>query len=180
MQKAWIDHDVIQCGYCQAGQIMSATALLTKTLTPPTPRSNRAWRAADLLLRHPAPSASLSKICQAAGPHPRPGRGACAQAGAGRGLHGSQGLEKDIHHGWDDAAFPTSDFRASRRTLLKTGLATGGGFFIAWGLNANGALAANASPMERTPTSASCRTYAITIIGKNSSAARASRPCCPW
>jgi isoquinoline 1-oxidoreductase alpha subunit len=29
VQTAWIDHDVIQCGYCQAGQIMSATALLT-------------------------------------------------------------------------------------------------------------------------------------------------------
>ncbi len=28
LQKAWIDHDVAQCGYCQAGQLMSATALL--------------------------------------------------------------------------------------------------------------------------------------------------------
>jgi len=34
LQKAWIDHDVIQCGYCQAGQIMSATALLAKTPQP--------------------------------------------------------------------------------------------------------------------------------------------------
>ena len=34
VQKAWIDHDVIQCGYCQAGQIMSASALLSKTLQP--------------------------------------------------------------------------------------------------------------------------------------------------
>jgi len=34
VQKAWIDHDVVQCGYCQAGQIMSATALLTKTPQP--------------------------------------------------------------------------------------------------------------------------------------------------
>jgi len=34
VQKAWIDHDVIQCGYCQAGQIMSATALLSKTPHP--------------------------------------------------------------------------------------------------------------------------------------------------
>src|SRR3569623_431098 len=30
LQKAWIAHDEIQCGYCQAGQIMSATSLLTK------------------------------------------------------------------------------------------------------------------------------------------------------
>lgn len=28
VQKAWLDHDVAQCGYCQSGQIMSAVALL--------------------------------------------------------------------------------------------------------------------------------------------------------
>jgi isoquinoline 1-oxidoreductase subunit alpha len=35
VQKAWLEHDVAQCGYCQAGQIMSATALL-KTNPKPT------------------------------------------------------------------------------------------------------------------------------------------------
>ncbi|PAC26715.1 (2Fe-2S)-binding protein [Flectobacillus sp. BAB-3569] len=35
VQKAWIEHDVAQCGYCQSGQIMSATALL-KTNPNPT------------------------------------------------------------------------------------------------------------------------------------------------
>ena len=34
VQNAWLDVDVVQCGYCQAGQIMSATALLTKTPRP--------------------------------------------------------------------------------------------------------------------------------------------------
>ena len=34
VQAAWIDLDVPQCGYCQAGQIMSATALLARTPTP--------------------------------------------------------------------------------------------------------------------------------------------------
>jgi isoquinoline 1-oxidoreductase alpha subunit len=34
VQKAWLDNDVVQCGYCQAGQIMSATALLTHTPKP--------------------------------------------------------------------------------------------------------------------------------------------------
>ena len=34
LQKAWLDHDVPQCGYCQAGQIMSAAALLKKNSTP--------------------------------------------------------------------------------------------------------------------------------------------------
>jgi isoquinoline 1-oxidoreductase alpha subunit len=35
VQEAWLDLDVAQCGYCQAGQIMSATALL-KNITKPT------------------------------------------------------------------------------------------------------------------------------------------------
>jgi len=34
VQKAWIEIDVPQCGYCQAGQIMSACALLRKKPTP--------------------------------------------------------------------------------------------------------------------------------------------------
>lgn len=34
VQAAWIEHDVAQCGYCQAGQIMSATALLKRTPDP--------------------------------------------------------------------------------------------------------------------------------------------------
>ncbi|MEH2524117.1 MULTISPECIES: (2Fe-2S)-binding protein [unclassified Bradyrhizobium] len=28
IQKAWLEHEVVQCGYCQSGQIMSASALL--------------------------------------------------------------------------------------------------------------------------------------------------------
>ena len=34
VQKAWLELEVVQCGYCQSGQIMSATALLTKTPSP--------------------------------------------------------------------------------------------------------------------------------------------------
>jgi isoquinoline 1-oxidoreductase subunit alpha len=34
LQKAWIELDVAQCGYCQAGQIMSAAALLKRTPKP--------------------------------------------------------------------------------------------------------------------------------------------------
>ncbi len=34
VQQAWVDHQVAQCGYCQAGQIMSAAALLTATPNP--------------------------------------------------------------------------------------------------------------------------------------------------
>ena len=35
VQKAWLDLEVVQCGYCQSGQIMSATALLN-TVPKPT------------------------------------------------------------------------------------------------------------------------------------------------
>ena len=34
LQKAWIQHDVPQCGYCQSGQLMSAAALLATNKNP--------------------------------------------------------------------------------------------------------------------------------------------------
>jgi isoquinoline 1-oxidoreductase alpha subunit len=34
VQKAWLDLEVVQCGYCQSGQIMAATALLSTTPQP--------------------------------------------------------------------------------------------------------------------------------------------------
>src|SRR6516165_9871915 len=34
IQKAWLDLEVVQCGYCQSGQIMSASALLTSNPKP--------------------------------------------------------------------------------------------------------------------------------------------------
>ena len=34
LQQAWITHQVAQCGYCQSGQLMAATALLAKTPRP--------------------------------------------------------------------------------------------------------------------------------------------------
>lgn len=34
VQQAWLEVDVVQCGYCQTGQIMSATALLAQTPAP--------------------------------------------------------------------------------------------------------------------------------------------------
>ncbi len=67
----------------------------------------------------------------------------------------------------DDASFPTSDLLASRRTLLKTGLATGGGLFLSWGLNAHGAMAADASPMELNAYIRIMPDGLITIVGKN-------------
>jgi len=34
VQRAWIEHSVPQCGYCQSGQIMSAAALLSRSASP--------------------------------------------------------------------------------------------------------------------------------------------------
>lgn len=34
VQRAWDELDVVQCGYCQSGQVMSATALLAKNAAP--------------------------------------------------------------------------------------------------------------------------------------------------
>ena len=34
VRAAWVDKDVVQCGYCQSGQIMSAIALLQKNRSP--------------------------------------------------------------------------------------------------------------------------------------------------
>jgi isoquinoline 1-oxidoreductase alpha subunit len=34
LQQAWLELDVVQCGYCQSGQIMSAAALLARTPKP--------------------------------------------------------------------------------------------------------------------------------------------------
>jgi isoquinoline 1-oxidoreductase alpha subunit len=42
IQKAWLEHDVPQCGYCQAGQIMTAAALIKNNPDP----SNEAIEAA--------------------------------------------------------------------------------------------------------------------------------------
>jgi isoquinoline 1-oxidoreductase alpha subunit len=34
LQKAWVDHQVAQCGYCQSGQIMQAATLLAESPSP--------------------------------------------------------------------------------------------------------------------------------------------------
>jgi aerobic-type carbon monoxide dehydrogenase small subunit (CoxS/CutS family) len=44
VQKAWIEEDVPQCGYCQSGQMMSAAALLATTPKPSDADIDRAMR----------------------------------------------------------------------------------------------------------------------------------------
>jgi isoquinoline 1-oxidoreductase subunit alpha len=41
VQRAWIEHDVPQCGYCQSGQIMAVAALLARTRNPSDSDINR-------------------------------------------------------------------------------------------------------------------------------------------
>lgn len=47
LQKAWIEEDVPQCGYCQPGQIMSAAALLARTPAPSAAEIDD-WMATNL------------------------------------------------------------------------------------------------------------------------------------
>ncbi|MFT5692933.1 MAG: isoquinoline 1-oxidoreductase alpha subunit [Oceanicoccus sp.] len=42
VQQAWIEEDVPQCGYCQSGQVMAATALLAQTPKPSDEQIDRA------------------------------------------------------------------------------------------------------------------------------------------
>ncbi|AMO23945.1 (2Fe-2S)-binding protein [Ramlibacter solisilvae] len=42
VQAAWVKHDVAQCGYCQSGQVMSATALLRSKRFPTDAEINQA------------------------------------------------------------------------------------------------------------------------------------------
>ena len=69
VQQAWIDEDVPQCGYCQAGQIMAAV---------------------DLLTRKPAPSdtdiATLTNLCRC-GTYPRIRRAIRRAAAQLQGAH---------------------------------------------------------------------------------------------
>ncbi len=44
VQRAWVEEDVPQCGYCQAGQIMSAAALLAENPRPTDTDIDRAMR----------------------------------------------------------------------------------------------------------------------------------------
>ena len=85
VQKAWLEIDVPQCGYCQSGQIMSAAALLRANPHPSDadidaamsgnicrcgtyPRIRQAIHRAAEIARAPAPSAPAAKIPAGAQP----------------------------------------------------------------------------------------------------------------
>ncbi len=55
IQKAWLDLEVVQCGYCQSGQIMSASALLASKPNPSDADIDDAMAGNHLPLRHLRP-----------------------------------------------------------------------------------------------------------------------------
>jgi len=59
LQKAWIAHDVPQCGYCQSGQLMTAAALLAKNKNPSDTDIDQAMSAT---------SAAVAPMCGCAPP----------------------------------------------------------------------------------------------------------------
>jgi isoquinoline 1-oxidoreductase alpha subunit len=70
IQKAWQEHQVPQCGYCQSGQIMAATALLTNKPNPSDEDINQAMSNICRCGTYPRIKAAIqdaSKMMQAAG-----------------------------------------------------------------------------------------------------------------
>ena len=78
VQRAWIEVDVPQCGYCQSGQIMSAAALLARKASPRMPTLIRRC-AAICVAAEPIPISARLFI------RPRPGRTPAARPTSGNG-----------------------------------------------------------------------------------------------
>ena len=60
VQRAWIDEDVPQCGYCQSGQIMTAVALLAKNAAPTDDDIDTAMRGPRASCTHRSSTARCS------------------------------------------------------------------------------------------------------------------------
>lgn len=64
VQRAWIEHQVPQCGYCQAGFIMATTALLEKTPDPTDVQIDAAITNLCRCGTYPAMRAAIKKAAQ--------------------------------------------------------------------------------------------------------------------
>jgi isoquinoline 1-oxidoreductase subunit alpha len=71
IQKAWLDREVVQCGYCQSGQIMSASALLAATRIRRIPISTTRCPATSVAA---GPMSAFAR--RSSRPRNRPDRGA--------------------------------------------------------------------------------------------------------
>ena len=106
VQKAWLDLEVVQCGYCQSGQIMSAAAIIEMIPSRPIPTSIRAC---------PATSAAAVRTCASVRrssrrPSPPPA--------------------SEARHAADAKTSETPAL--SRRRFLQASAAFGGGLMIGW------------------------------------------------
>ena len=114
MQKAWLALDVPQCGYCQAGQIMAASALLKKKPKPTD---------ADI-------DAAMTNICRCGTYQPHPRSDPSGRRQHQRRYRRQQGLRR---RAMTTTAIPQT---LSRRNFLISGAAAGGG--LALGFNVPG------------------------------------------
>ena len=174
VQAAWMELDVPQCGYCQAGQIMSATALLSQN---PHPSDRRDRRGDD---RQRLPLLHLSA-------HPRRD-----QEGGARPIERRGGeVTMTIMTALDaESRVAIASFSSipSRRAFLTAGAAAGGGLLLQAALPplatsrmaATAADAAGERQRRSTPTSASRPTASSRSCRRIRKSARASRPCCRW
>ena len=164
LQQAWLEVDVVQCGYCQAGQIMSAAALLAQNKTPSDDDIDNADGRQHLPLRHllrafATPSSRRPRPISAP-PRPRRGRDHVATVSS------IKASSTPLAH--------------SRRDFLKVSAAAGGGLLLSFraaeprqGRGHRAASGAGSTPMcalRRTTSSPSCR--------RTRRSGRASRPCC--
>jgi hypothetical protein len=60
IQQAWLELEVVQCGYCQSGQIMGAAALIERNLLLMMPKSMQRWPETSAVARPTRAYALLS------------------------------------------------------------------------------------------------------------------------
>ena len=135
VQDAWVKHDVPQCGYCQSGQVMSATALLRTNKAPTRRRHRQRHERQHLPLRHlPA--------------HPRGHQGRGQDPGLRRRHETDMDAQSDAA-GRGHGRRRNAATGLSRRGFLKAGALAAGGLVLGFVLPAGGRLARAAAGAAR-------------------------------
>ena len=171
LQAAWMELDVPQCGYCQAGQIMSATALLAKTPHPSDREIDDGDERQRLSLLHLFAHPRRDQE-SGAGPIDRARRKSMTIMTANRPARRAAVAHPPI---------------PSRRIFLKASAAAGGGLLLQAMLpplcgrdGGNLRRTRRRSRRRSTPSSASRPTASSRSCRRIRRSARASRRCCRW